>query len=170
MSVKFVIIILGVNMRQQYIQNKKETFINFLKREQITDKLIISSLLIGMTHDLCKKENKLFVSEGFINDCLLNLIIDNREDFNNLELFDLIRNKLAHGDYYVEDNNVVLKYKGKTYNVSINSICQYAIKLSTYYKYLNSDIPCTDLIIYDGFAIRRTDICKMTIYINIIMN
>jgi len=141
-------------------KEKKYTYLKLLGRENKIDKLIVSSLLIGITHDLCKKDSQIFVNEKFIEKCTSNLIFMNDNNLDTMTKFDIIRNKLAHGDYCINGDNIKFNYFNKEYEVSIESIISFAREISHYYQYLNSNTECNNLIIYNGIVLKISDICK----------
>ncbi len=143
----------------KFLEKKKYSYLRMLLREDSIEKLNASSLLIGIVHDLCKKNNKIFVNEKFIDLCASKLIILGGENLDNLEKFDIIRNKLAHGDYYIEGTTVIFNYHDNQYRVSIESIISFANEMANYYQYMNSNTECNNLQITDGVVFKISDIC-----------
>lgn len=146
-------------MNKNELEKKQFTFSKLLDKDEQTNKLIISALLIGLIYDQCIKDKKILVSENFIQKCCSHLKIKIPDKMDMITIFHTLRNKLAHGDFYLENDKVIFSFKSEIFEISIDNIINFSLELTNYYKYLNTDIPSSYLVISNGIVIKITDIC-----------
>lgn len=145
-------------MNKNELEKKQFTFLKLLDKDEQTNKLIISALLIGLIYDQCIKDGKLLVSEKFIQKCCSHLKIKIPDEMDMITIFYTLRNKLAHGDFYLLNDKVIFSFKSEILEISIDNIINFSLELTNYYKYLNTDIPSSYLVISNGIVIKITDI------------
>ena len=146
---------------EKYDNLKPETFLFLLEDSYFSNALIVSSLLISFYSEKCMKEVntdntykelsernfKPLISPSYLKECSRKLEFSNSkiDKLDYLQKIKLIRNKLAHGDFVIDETrqNVIitlsLKNEEIVTKVSINSICALAKSLSEYSRYPNSN-------------------------------
>lgn len=97
-------------MNKNELEKKQFTFLKLLNKDEQTNKLIISALLIGLIYDQCIKDGKLLVSEKFIQKCCSHLKIKIPDEMDMITIFYTLRNKLAHGDFYLLNDKVIFSH------------------------------------------------------------
>ena len=142
---------------EKYDESKVKTFLFLIENSYFSNALIISSLLISFYNEKCIKETNIsntykdlsersfkpLISSSFLKECSNKLEFSNNEinKLDYLQKIKLVRNKLAHGDFIIDEakGNIVvnLNIKGNEIetNISINSIISLAESLSEYHKY-----------------------------------
>ena len=153
---------------KKYEDLKKDTYLYLMKDTVEVKKLIAAILLISLCHDKCLINNQeLLVSPKFIKKCN-NLVSfqENYETFSELDdlkKFSLIRNKLAHGDFVInqENNSIIIKHNIKekeiTTSLNINSIISFAKEITNYYDYLASSKEREKIYIRNGIKMTVKD-------------
>lgn len=153
---------------KNYEELKKDTYLYLMQDNNDVKKLIAAILLISLCHDKCGvNSQELLVSPIFIKKCNnLAPFQENYEIFSQLDdikKFSLIRNKLAHGDFVINQDNksIIIKHtiEGKelTTSLSINSIISFAKEITNYYDYLDSKQIRKKIYIRDGIKMTVKD-------------
>lgn len=153
---------------KNYDNLKKDTYLYLLQDTNEVKKLISAILLISLCHDKCIINNQdLLVSPTFIKKC--NNLISFQENYeifsqlDDLKKFSLIRNKLAHGDFVVnqENNSIIIKHIINNQEVitsfKISSILTFAKEITNYYDYLDSKQIREKIYIHDGIKMTVKD-------------
>lgn len=137
-------------INNEYFTYKKTT--NLLEKSAKKDeyKALIATysilLLSLFKEEILKKENTNFnsnVQDEILDAIMGNLIQTNGEKYNigeisfenKLEILETIRNKLLHGDYYIENENIILNNKGITGTISIDDLSRMSMFLIPARKY-----------------------------------
>lgn len=157
----------GVNMKN-YNDLKKDTYLYLMSDTDEVKKLISAILLISLCHDKCLINNQeLLVSPSFIKKC--NSLISFQENFetfstlDDIKKFSLIRNKLAHGDFVIDQKkqSIIIKHtidnQELTTSFKISSILSFAKEITNYYDYLTSTKKREKIYIQNGLKITITD-------------
>ena len=146
---------------EKYDDLKPETFLFLLEDSYFSNALIVSSLLISFYNEKCMKEIntdntykdlsfrkfKPLISPSYLKECSKKLEFSNPKinELDYMQKIKLIRNKLAHGDFVIDETrqNIILTLSLKNEEietkVSINSISALAKSLSEYSRYPNSN-------------------------------
>lgn len=143
--------------RQQIINNYKELleanikyldFLNSFCGKNILDEKSINLLKVGYAtfalllwkDEIIKKDSEYNLSTTVVEEILddhIN-IITNKKNFwsigeiefsSSLELLNVLRNKLAHGDYKIKDDEIILEINKKTGSVNIDKLLDLTIQL-----------------------------------------
>ena len=154
-----------------YNSLKKETYSYLLNDSDEVRKLIISMITILYYHDKCiEKDNKhnykLNVTKSFIKQCNASIIFTKNDNqvykLNEIDRFNTIRNKIAHGDFTIDEekqcfifiirpNEVTTNIKDEIETeVPMKSIISFSKKLPFYYRFLSSKKERKTIYITEG--------------------
>lgn len=156
---------------------KKETFAYLVSNRGQANSLIVASLIISLYFEKCisKQNDKLkpLVSKSFLKECanLLQFCNDDKkmESLNYLQKINLIRGKLAHGDYVISPytENIVIETDINGESVSseipIESIVSFANNLARYSRYPKPSKKRETIHYKDGYEFRVIDVPKKSI-------
>ena len=145
------------NERQQIINNYKELleantkyldFLNSFCGKNILDEKSINLLKVGYAtfalllwkDEIIKKDSEYNLSTTVVEEILddhINIITNKKniwsigeiEFSSSLELLNVLRNKLAHGDYKIKDDEIILEINKKTGSVNIDKLLDLTIQL-----------------------------------------
>lgn len=168
---------------EDYNLLKPETFLFLLDDNETSISLIVASLLISFYNEKCIKEVattdnkykdlserkfKSLVSSSFLKECSKELKFSNTKinKLDYMQKIKLVRNKLAHGDFVIDETkqNIIAKLnlKGEeiTTSISINSIVSLAKRLSDYSRFPSSDVKRQTIYNHNGLEYKIIDIPK----------
>lgn len=145
------------NERQQIINNYKELleanikyldFLNSFCGKNILDEKSINLLKVGYAtfalllwkDEIIKKDSEYNLSTTVVEEILddhINIITNKKniwsigeiEFSSSLELLNVLRNKLAHGDYQIKENEIILEINDKIGSVNIDRLLDLTIQL-----------------------------------------
>ena len=150
---------------------KIDTFMYLISNKGMSNELIVSSLIISYYFDKCinRHNDKLkpLVSKSFLKECssLLCFYSDNKniESLNYLQRINLIRGKLAHGDFVIAPNeeSIIIETdinKEKVeIEIPIKSISEFANHFAKCSRYPKSSEKRTTYYYKDGLEIKIVD-------------
>lgn len=145
------------NERQQIINNYQELleanikyldYLNSFGGKNNLDEKSINLLKVGYAtfalllwkDEIIKKDSEYNLSTTVVEEILdehINIITNKKnvwsigeiEFTSSLDLLNVLRNKLAHGDYQIKDDEIILKINGKIGSVNIDSLLDLTIQL-----------------------------------------
>lgn len=145
------------NERQQIINNYKELleanikyldFLNSFCGKNILDEKSINLLKVGYAtfalllwkDEIIRKDSEYNLSTTVVEEILddhINIITNKKnvwsigeiEFSSSLELLNVLRNKLAHGDYKIKDDEIIFEINKKTGSVNIDKLLDLTIQL-----------------------------------------
>ncbi len=153
------------------IDLKRDTFVYLISNRWQANELIVASLIISYYFEKCiqKQNDKLkpLVSKNFLKECA-NLLKFNSDDqkiesLNYLQKINLIRGKLAHGDFVISpyEDSIIIEtdINGETASaeISINSIISFANHISKCTRFPKPSEKRETIYYKDGYEFRIID-------------
>ena len=80
--------------------------------------------------DIIEKKDQINYESKMYDYILDNYKIGDFKTTSSSEMFSIIKNKLAHGDYYIDKDDVVLNKNGKEMRININLLAKFNLSLS----------------------------------------
>lgn len=152
---------------KKYDELKKDTYLYLLSKNDEVKKFISAILLISLCHDKCIDEDKVFVSNSFFKQCS-NIIsfttnYEKMAVLNEKQIFSLVRNKLAHGDFVLneEKDAIIIKHRINEEEVltsiPLANIYEFAKAITNYYDYLDENIVRERIYYENGYKVNVYD-------------
>lgn len=151
---------------------KRNTFAYLVSNKGDVNKLIVASLLISLCFDKCiKKHNdklKPLVSKTFLKDCANSIIFHDDDkkiqSLSYLQKINLIRGKLAHGDYIISPyfDSIIIEtdINGEKVQAEIYilNLVSFALKLAEYSRYPKPSKKRETIYYKGGYEYRIIDV------------